>query len=118
MGPIMYDASDTVIGTGKTLVGAEIAYWLAKLNRESKDVDAQNKKIRKQVLYCGPSNSSVDVAANTYVSRCFNVAYDFQTRLLVGLYWFMNINQTFLHQHGNDISHITALLSTFVKHGL
>lgn len=44
-------------GTGKSEIGAHIAYILAMANRQ------MNLKTRGQqcVLYCGPSNKSVDI---------------------------------------------------------
>ncbi|XP_048588777.1 helicase with zinc finger domain 2-like isoform X4 [Nematostella vectensis] len=58
-------------GTGKTVTGVHIAYWFACQNRKTpppaqpdpKDVDDENKppSAPPQVLYCGPSNKSVDV---------------------------------------------------------
>ncbi|NXK92539.1 HELZ2 Helicase, partial [Formicarius rufipectus] len=55
-------------GTGKTVVGTHIVYWFHKLNEESveKDVthlEEEKSKKRKCILYCGPSNKSVDVVA-------------------------------------------------------
>ena len=41
------------LGTGKSITGAHLAYVFAKGNRLTKD--------EKSVLYCGPSNKSVDV---------------------------------------------------------
>jgi len=41
------------LGTGKTLIGVKIAYWFVQRNTGS----------GKQVLFCGPSNYSVDVVA-------------------------------------------------------
>ncbi|NXL05969.1 HELZ2 Helicase, partial [Mesembrinibis cayennensis] len=56
-------------GTGKTVVGTYIVYWFHKLNEESiekeqtpSSADEKSKK-RKCILYCGPSNKSVDVVA-------------------------------------------------------
>ncbi|XP_064617537.1 3'-5' exoribonuclease HELZ2-like [Liolophura sinensis] len=46
-------------GTGKTLTGARLAYLFVHRNR---CVDAAPDK-QPQVLYCGPSNKSVDVVA-------------------------------------------------------
>ena len=46
------------IGTGKTLIGVQIAYWLAKRN-----AGQPRHEKKKQVLFCGPSNCSVDVVA-------------------------------------------------------
>ncbi|KAL0977836.1 hypothetical protein UPYG_G00161950 [Umbra pygmaea] len=54
-------------GTGKTVVGVYIVYWFLVLNSENtrtfgeKDKKEKNKK--EVILYCGPSNKSVDVVA-------------------------------------------------------
>ncbi|NXA78414.1 HELZ2 Helicase, partial [Thryothorus ludovicianus] len=56
-------------GTGKTVVGTHIVYWFHKLNEESVEKDKtpwleeEKDKKRKCILYCGPSNKSVDVVA-------------------------------------------------------
>ncbi|XP_075757045.1 3'-5' exoribonuclease HELZ2 [Pelodiscus sinensis] len=52
-------------GTGKTVVGVHIVYWLNKLNEEKleKEVSLEKEKAGKCILYCGPSNKSVDVVA-------------------------------------------------------
>ncbi|NWV53473.1 HELZ2 Helicase, partial [Daphoenositta chrysoptera] len=56
-------------GTGKTVVGTHIVYWFHKLNEESVEKDEtpcledEKPKRRKSILYCGPSNKSVDVVA-------------------------------------------------------
>uniref|UniRef100_A0A669PFN7 Helicase with zinc finger 2 n=1 Tax=Phasianus colchicus TaxID=9054 RepID=A0A669PFN7_PHACC len=56
-------------GTGKTVVGTHIVYWFHKLNEEATmeeqlpcptEDEPQGKKC---ILYCGPSNKSVDVVA-------------------------------------------------------
>jgi len=54
-----------VSGTGKTLIGVKIAYWFVELNR------AINSEEKQQILFCGPSNSAVDVAASKEISLCF-----------------------------------------------
>ncbi|XP_072096397.1 3'-5' exoribonuclease HELZ2 [Mobula birostris] len=46
-------------GTGKTMVGVHIVYWFHKMN-SSTGPDGQNKNY---ILYCGPSNKSVNVVA-------------------------------------------------------
>ena len=46
-----------IVGTGKTLIGVKIAYWFVERNKSCQS------GARKQVLFCGPSNNSVDVAA-------------------------------------------------------
>ncbi|KAJ8400605.1 hypothetical protein AAFF_G00393740 [Aldrovandia affinis] len=52
-------------GTGKTVVGAYIVYWFFVLNseipRQNQNPADSNKK--EVILYCGPSNKSVDVVA-------------------------------------------------------
>uniref|UniRef100_A0A672UI59 Helicase with zinc finger 2 n=1 Tax=Strigops habroptila TaxID=2489341 RepID=A0A672UI59_STRHB len=57
------------LGTGKTVVGTHIVYWFHKLNENSIEKekilssDEEKPKGRKCILYCGPSNKSVDVVA-------------------------------------------------------
>ncbi|KAJ7999579.1 hypothetical protein DPEC_G00195880 [Dallia pectoralis] len=52
-------------GTGKTVVGVYIVNWLVKLNSENPRTleDPRNKDKKEVILYCGPSNKSVDVVA-------------------------------------------------------
>ncbi|OPJ84954.1 helicase with zinc finger domain 2 [Patagioenas fasciata monilis] len=56
-------------GTGKTVVGTHIVYWFHKLNEESVEkeqtpsLQEEDPSRRKYILYCGPSNKSVDVVA-------------------------------------------------------
>ncbi|KFR04998.1 Helicase with zinc finger domain 2, partial [Opisthocomus hoazin] len=56
-------------GTGKTVVGVHIVYWFHKLNEESVErepappAEEEKPKRRRCILYCGPSNKSVDVVA-------------------------------------------------------
>ncbi|XP_059419292.1 helicase with zinc finger domain 2-like isoform X2 [Carassius carassius] len=52
-------------GTGKTVVGAYIVYWFSQLNTKNpwKLKDVKDKEKREVILYCGPSNKSVDVVA-------------------------------------------------------
>ncbi|NXI63086.1 HELZ2 Helicase, partial [Anseranas semipalmata] len=56
-------------GTGKTVVGTHIVYWFHKLNEETSKKeqlphsDEDKPQGRKYILYCGPSNKSVDVVA-------------------------------------------------------
>ncbi|NXQ18152.1 HELZ2 Helicase, partial [Peucedramus taeniatus] len=56
-------------GTGKTVVGTHIVYWFHKLNEEIVEKDKtpcledEKDKKGKCILYCGPSNKSVDVVA-------------------------------------------------------
>ncbi|NWH59870.1 HELZ2 Helicase, partial [Geococcyx californianus] len=56
-------------GTGKTVVGTHIVYWFHKLNEECDEKEQtpsseeEKCKGRKCILYCGPSNKSVDVVA-------------------------------------------------------
>ncbi|NXO00991.1 HELZ2 Helicase, partial [Rhinopomastus cyanomelas] len=53
-------------GTGKTVVGTHIVYWFHKLNEmstEKEQTPPLEKQKLKSILYCGPSNKSVDVVA-------------------------------------------------------
>uniref|UniRef100_A0A671KGZ5 Helicase with zinc finger domain 2-like n=1 Tax=Sinocyclocheilus anshuiensis TaxID=1608454 RepID=A0A671KGZ5_9TELE len=50
-------------GTGKTVVGVHIVYWLFK-NIQKRP--ASNSQKTRAVLYCGPSNKSVDVVAGKF----------------------------------------------------
>ncbi|XP_077192077.1 3'-5' exoribonuclease HELZ2 [Paroedura picta] len=52
-------------GTGKTVVGSHIVYWFHQLNQESgkKVTSGETDKEQGRILYCGPSNKSVDVVA-------------------------------------------------------
>ncbi|XP_038605944.1 helicase with zinc finger domain 2 [Tachyglossus aculeatus] len=57
-------------GTGKTVVGVHIVYWFHQLNQEKQQdwqpLEGEKKKKEtkeKCILYCGPSNKSVDVVA-------------------------------------------------------
>lgn len=58
------------IGTGKTVVGAYIVYWFSKLNSKIpwKLKELKDKEKREVILYCGPSNKSVDVVAGTTIA--------------------------------------------------
>ncbi|XP_051567604.1 helicase with zinc finger domain 2 [Myxocyprinus asiaticus] len=47
-------------GTGKTIVGVHIVYWLLEIIRKRPSPNLQKKRA---ILYCGPSNKSVDVVA-------------------------------------------------------
>ncbi|XP_026162464.1 helicase with zinc finger domain 2 isoform X2 [Mastacembelus armatus] len=52
-------------GTGKTVVGVNIVYYFFEFNSKNqrKFVDPQDEKKKQVILYCGPSNKSVDVVA-------------------------------------------------------
>lgn len=52
-------------GTGKTVVGVHIVYWFFKENQKLPRLDKSVEKGPKKrcILYCGPSNKSVDVVA-------------------------------------------------------
>ncbi|XP_066521197.1 3'-5' exoribonuclease HELZ2 [Hoplias malabaricus] len=52
-------------GTGKTVVGVHIAYWFFQENQKLPPLqNNENKEPKKRcILYCGPSNKSVDVVA-------------------------------------------------------
>ncbi|KAG7468665.1 hypothetical protein MATL_G00145460 [Megalops atlanticus] len=55
-------------GTGKTVVGIHIVYWFFKMNKEhgaaEPNTHTDRGHVRKNgILYCGPSNKSVDIVA-------------------------------------------------------
>ncbi|XP_028431025.1 helicase with zinc finger domain 2 isoform X1 [Perca flavescens] len=52
-------------GTGKTVVGVYIVYRFFKLNSKNPRIvdDPKDKNKKQVILYCGPSNKSVDVVA-------------------------------------------------------
>ncbi|XP_035982534.1 helicase with zinc finger domain 2 isoform X1 [Fundulus heteroclitus] len=52
-------------GTGKTVVGVNIVWWFLKQNSKTprKYEDPKDKMKKEVILYCGPSNKSVDVVA-------------------------------------------------------
>nr|XP_060627872.1 helicase with zinc finger domain 2 [Anolis sagrei ordinatus] len=53
-------------GTGKTVVGTHIVYWFHQLNLECQGNETtldDPDKAKSHILYCGPSNKSVDVVA-------------------------------------------------------
>uniref|UniRef100_A0A8D0HT61 RNB domain-containing protein n=1 Tax=Sphenodon punctatus TaxID=8508 RepID=A0A8D0HT61_SPHPU len=53
-------------GTGKTVVGVHIVYWFHQLNQEKLENEFSLDNVdlaQKCILYCGPSNKSVDVVA-------------------------------------------------------
>ena len=60
-------SSAIFLGTGKTQTGVKVAYLFAQMNRNCASAGA----VRRQVLYCGPSNGAIDVAASTYTDNTF-----------------------------------------------
>ncbi|CAN2389921.1 Helicase with zinc finger [Pristimantis euphronides] len=54
-------------GTGKTIVGAHLVYWFNQVNKEAELLamgDGEEEgSVRQVLMYCGPSNKSVDVVA-------------------------------------------------------
>ncbi|KAM5134766.1 3'-5' exoribonuclease HELZ2 [Mantella aurantiaca] len=55
-------------GTGKTVVGVHLAYWFHHVNQSiesAMDNEAEEKEVmeRQVLMYCGPSNKSVDVVS-------------------------------------------------------
>ena len=50
------------IGTGKSVIGAHLAYaFIVANNPDLKSAPFNNDEKIKCVMYCGPSNKSVDV---------------------------------------------------------
>uniref|UniRef100_A0A2K6FBB2 3'-5' exoribonuclease HELZ2 n=1 Tax=Propithecus coquereli TaxID=379532 RepID=A0A2K6FBB2_PROCO len=60
-------------GWGKTVVGLHVIYWFHKSNQEQGQPDGAPGGERQPrgpcILYCGPSNKSVDVLAGMLLSR-------------------------------------------------
>ncbi|KAM7006817.1 3'-5' exoribonuclease HELZ2-like [Tautogolabrus adspersus] len=56
-------------GTGKTVVGVYLVYCFFELNSQSQreSVEPEDKNKKQVILYCGPSNKSVDVVAEYLV---------------------------------------------------
>ncbi|XP_073463467.1 3'-5' exoribonuclease HELZ2 [Aquarana catesbeiana] len=55
-------------GTGKTVVGVHLAYWFHHINQCAEiaaDNEAEEEEVngRRVLMYCGPSNKSVDVVS-------------------------------------------------------
>ena len=50
-------------GTGKTYTGIKLLYYFNEINKRSH----RDGNERKQVLFCGPSNKSVDLVASMLV---------------------------------------------------
>lgn len=50
------------LGTGKTYTGIKLLYLFDQINEKL----SKEGKPRKQVLFCGPSNKSVDLVASEY----------------------------------------------------
>ncbi|EGW11079.1 helicase with zinc finger domain 2 [Cricetulus griseus] len=60
-------------GTGKTIVGLHIIYWFHRSNQQrvptGSSSDGEEQQGGPCVLYCGPSNKSVDVMGGLLLSR-------------------------------------------------
>ncbi|XP_018411937.1 PREDICTED: helicase with zinc finger domain 2 [Nanorana parkeri] len=51
-------------GTGKTVVGVHLAYWFHHANQDTQPTaDSEEMMGRRMLMYCGPSNKSVDVVS-------------------------------------------------------
>lgn len=60
-------------GTGKTYTGIKLIYLFNKIN----NFKSKEDNVRKQVLFCGPSNKSVDLVAKWMLLRLGNYCPDF-----------------------------------------
>ncbi|KFO93891.1 Helicase with zinc finger domain 2, partial [Buceros rhinoceros silvestris] len=68
-------------GTGKTVVGTHIVYWFHQLNEEMAmkeqklppEEDEEKPMGQRCILYCGPSNKSVDVVAGMLLTMKRNL---------------------------------------------
>ncbi|XP_047396940.1 helicase with zinc finger domain 2 isoform X2 [Sciurus carolinensis] len=60
-------------GTGKTVVGLHIIFWLCQSHQEQESTRSHPGRAGQpggpHILYCGPSNKSVDVMAGLLLSR-------------------------------------------------
>ena len=56
------DFVSLLIGTGKTLTGIKLILLFTKVNLQFR----KDRGEHLQVVYCGPSNKSVDLVARTY----------------------------------------------------
>lgn len=68
------------IGTGKTVVGAYIVYWFSQLNSKKPQIleELKDKEKKEVILYCGPSNKSVNVVAGKLIFRnkkCWRILF-------------------------------------------
>ncbi|XP_050390271.1 helicase with zinc finger domain 2, partial [Patella vulgata] len=64
-------------GTGKTITGVYLAYYFCKRN-------SSRRGVRNRVLYCGPSNKSVDVVAEKLLNlkeSCPNIIRVYSERI-------------------------------------
>ena len=68
----MYICNSNSIGTGKSTVGAHLAYAFAKLNQINKRIPSEKNRC---VVYCGASNVSVDVVASMFMSMLRKIAH-------------------------------------------
>lgn len=95
-----------LLGTGKTILGVYIVYRFFVLNsknqRKFEDPKDENKK--QVILYCGPSNKSVDVVAG----KCFVSLLKFQLHLFFVtitrvVYAFCFCNTDYLLKFGDSL---------------
>ena len=54
------------IGTGKTVTGARLACLFAERNKSAPAKKIEADAIKPKIMYCGPSNKSVDVIASKF----------------------------------------------------
>lgn len=90
------------IGTGKTVVGVYIVHWFFKMNNQyqRRFVRPKDQSKKDVILYCGPSNKSVDVVAGKLLRVSAEIwAFLFcQTRfsLMIATCVTLNFNAEFL----------------------
>ena len=58
-----------VLGTGKSVTGAHLAFGFALLNKTKMKSQLTEKPC---VLYCGPSNKSVEVVLSEIIAACYH----------------------------------------------
>lgn len=103
------------IGTGKTFIGAQIAYWFTEQNRRNSPENVSS--VRRQVLFCGPSNCSVNVVASKSSTLCYYTvltkAIAFKLQRLKHIWYFHGLVS--LHDEINLPSNVTTLKNEDTK---
>ncbi|XP_071941737.1 3'-5' exoribonuclease HELZ2-like [Antedon mediterranea] len=104
-------------GTGKTVTGAQLAYYFSEMNTKIPPTG----KGRPQVLYCGPSNKSVDVVAG-YLKRfpglpIVRVYSETIEKKDFPLPWEKNVGKKADIQSSTDPDHVNVALHHLIRTG-
>ncbi len=60
-------------GTGKTVTGAQLALMFSLAN-QTVPASKSNNWVAPQLIYCGPSNKSVDVVVGKFLLRYYTIS--------------------------------------------